>query len=255
MQRAKKVIQSTFRRIGFDVSRIKDTKDESSFPPDFDAATQELCESVRPFTMTSPERVFALREAIKHVVRHKIHGDIVECGVWKGGSMMVAAKTLQALGDTGRHLYLFDTFDGMPAPSEQDVSLQNESAADLMAKLDKQSSLVWAYSALEEVKRNLLSTHYPESRMFFIKGKVEETIPQNAPPQIALLRLDTDWYESTYHEMVHLYPRLSPGGVLIIDDYGHWMGARKAVDQYIEENSLRLLLTRIDYTARICVKN
>ena len=255
MQPVKKAIQKTFRRIGIDVSRVKSAKDEPPFPPDFDAATQELCQSVQPFTMTSPERIFALREAINHVVRHKIHGDIVECGVWKGGSMMVAARTLQDLGETSRHLYLFDTFEGMPAPGEQDVSLENESASELMSRADKQSSSIWAFGALEEVKRNLLSTGYPASQVSFVKGKVEETIPQNAPPQIAVLRLDTDWYESTYHEMVHLYPRLSSGGVLIIDDYGHWKGARKAVDQYIEENNLRLLLSRIDYTGRICVKN
>jgi hypothetical protein len=90
--------------------------------------------------------------------------------------------------------------------------------------------------------------------MFFIKGKVEETIPEQAPAQIALLRLDTDWYESTYHELVHLYPRLSPGGILIIDDYGHWAGARKAVDEYFAEHRLNLFLHRIDYTGRICIK-
>ncbi len=115
--------------------------------------------------------------------------------------------------------------------------------------------MVWAYSALEEVKHNLLSTGYPAERISFIKGKVEETIPLNAPPQIALLRLDTDWYESTYHELVHLFPRLSSGGILIIDDYGHWKGARKAVDKYFSENKLDLLLHRIDYSGRICVKH
>jgi len=124
-----------------------------------------------------------------------------------------------------------------------------------MSKSAKESGVVWAYGALEEVKRNLLSTGYPAERIFFVKGKVEETIPMSAPAQIALLRLDTDWYESTYHELVHLYPRLSSGGVLIIDDYGHWKGARRAVDAYISEQKLRLLLNRIDYTGRICVKS
>jgi O-methyltransferase len=255
MHLGKRVISGTFRRIGFEVRRIKDKKDEPPLPPDFDKETQALCQFVRPFTMTSPERLFALREGIKHLVRHRVQGDIVECGVWKGGSMMAAARTLLELGATSRNLYLFDTFEGMPSPGVQDVDLENEPAADLMSQSDKQSSLVWAYSALEEVKRNLLSTGYPESRVFFVKGKVEETIPQNAPSQIALLRLDTDWYESTYHELVHLYPRLSPGGVLIIDDYGHWKGAKKAVDEYFEEHKLQLLLNRIDYTGRICVKH
>lgn len=255
MQLAKKVIRGTLRRIGLDIARLKDPRDGPLFPADFDGPTQDLCRSVRPFTMTSPERLFALREGIKYVVRHKVPGDIVECGVWKGGSMMAVARTLQGLGDTNRNLYLFDTFEGMPAPGEQDVSLNDEPAEELLSKSDKKSSAVWAYSTLEEVNLNLLSTGYPENRLSFIKGRVEETIPENAPSQIALLRLDTDWYESTYHELVHLYPRLSPGGVLIIDDYGHWKGARRAVDQYFEENNLPLLLNRIDYTGRTCVKN
>jgi len=89
--------------------------------------------------------------------------------------------------------------------------------------------------------------------MHFIKGRVEETIPNAAPEQIALLRLDTDWYESTRHELIHLFPRLTHGGVLIIDDYGYWQGARKAVDEYIEENKLSILLARIDSTARMAV--
>lgn len=92
------------------------------------------------------------------------------------------------------------------------------------------------------------------SNCFFVKGKVEDTVPEKAPDRISLLRLDTDWYESTYHGLLHLYPRLSVGGVLIIDDYGHWAGAKKAVDQYLNENHLKLLLNRIDDTGRIGVK-
>ncbi len=111
-----------------------------------------------------------------------------------------------------------------------------------------------AYSALDEVKRNLQTIGYPEERISFIKGKVEDTIPKHAPIRIALLRLDTDWYESVYHSLVQLYPLLSPGGILIIDDYGDWAGARKAVDQYFAEHNLHPLLHRIDSTGRICVK-
>jgi hypothetical protein len=92
------------------------------------------------------------------------------------------------------------------------------------------------------------------SHVRLVKGKVEDTVPKNAPEKIALLRLDTDWYESTRHELVHLFPRLLPGGVLIIDDYGHWQGARKAVDEYIAGNQVKILLNRVDYTGRIGVK-
>ena len=112
----------------------------------------------------------------------------------------------------------------------------------------------WSFSPIEETRRNVLSTGYSPDRVHFVKGPVEQTIPANAPETIALLRLDTDFYESTRHELIHLFPRLVPGGVLIIDDYGHWEGARQAVDEYFKENKIRMLLNRVDYTGRIGVK-
>ena len=109
-------------------------------------------------------------------------------------------------------------------------------------------------AGFDEVRRNLASTGYPSDRLHFIRGRVEDTIPASAPESIALLRLDTDWYESTRHELTHLYPRLVRGGVLIIDDYGHWQGARQATDEYFSVLGSPVLLHRIDYTGRIAVK-
>jgi O-methyltransferase len=251
VESVKRAVRSVFRSVGLDVRRIA----EQQFPPDFDAETRDICKLVSPFTMTSPERIFALRQSVQYLVQNNIQGDFVECGVWRGGSMMAVARTLQGLGVTEKNLYLFDTFDGMSAPTQDDVAFNGESAIELLAQSAQKANPVRAYSALDEVKRNLLSTGYPAERMFFIEGKVEDTIPAQMPERIALLRLDTDWFESTYHELLHLYPRLSPGGVLIIDDYGHWAGARKAVDRYFAEHNLIPLLHRIDYTGRICVKN
>jgi predicted O-methyltransferase YrrM len=170
--------------------------------------------------------------------------------------MMVVAQTLQESSIRDVNLHLFDTFEGMPEPTQFDTSLEGISAAKLLAesKAAKEANGVWAYSALDEVKRNLHTSGYPHERISFIKGKVEDTIPKFAPTRIALLRLDTDWYMSVYHSLVHLYPLLSPGGILIIDDYGAWAGSRKAVDQYFSEHNLHPLLHRIDDTGRICVK-
>lgn len=172
---------------------------------------------------------------------------------------MAAALTLLRCGEKQRKLRLFDTFEGMPAPTENDQTKYMSSqgiisAAELLASDPSQSGVVWARSPLEEVRHNLSSIGYPSHQIEFVKGRVEETLPTPAISQIALLRLDTDWYESTRHELVHLYPRLERRGVLIIDDYGHWEGARKAVDEYIAANSLPLLLNRIDYTGRIAIK-
>ena len=224
-----------------------------AMPPDIDAAARGVIEAVAPYTMTSPERILALRDAVQHVCRHAIEGDIVECGVWRGGSMMAAALTLAGLGEH-RRLHLFDTFEGMPPPGAEDRDIGGAAAEDLLAEEDRETGSTWAFGPLADVQHNLFSTGYPRDLIQFVRGRVEETIPCHAPEQIAVLRLDTDWYESTRHELVHLFPRLAVGGVLIIDDYGHWKGARKAVDEYIAATGARLLLSRIDYTGRMAVK-
>lgn len=248
---AKHVAHRALQLTGYDFVPIGATPE---FPPDFDIATMELSRVVRPFTMTSPERLFALRQSVQYVVRHNIAGAIVECGVWKGGSMMAVALTLLESDISDRHLYLFDTFEGMTPPTEADVTFRGEVASELLANACAQAN-VWACATFAEVKSNLTATGYPADHLHLIRGRVEETVPEFAPHCIALLRLDTDWYESTYHEMVHLWPRLNAGGVLIIDDYGHWAGARKAVDQYFAEHNAPILLNRVDYTGRLCVKN
>jgi hypothetical protein len=194
-------------------------------------------------------------EAARYIEKNSIPGAIVECGVWRGGSMMAVARTLLAIKGAERELFLFDTFDGMSVPDENDISLIGERASELGEQHAKsEADLFWCYAPLDAVKQAILSTGYPKERIRFVKGRVEETLPREAPEKIALLRLDTDWYESTRHELETLYPRLVRGGVLILDDYGHWQGARKAVDEYIEKNNLTLFLSRTDYTGRVAIK-
>jgi len=248
----KKWLGRQFQRFGYDVVKRNKIK---SLPPDFDPIHRDIYEKIKNNTMTSPERIYSLLEAVRYVETNQIPGAIVECGVWKGGSMMAVAEMLSRLGMTTRELYLYDTFEGMSEPDERDKTYSGESASDLLEKdADKEQNLVWAYSTLETVQEGMQSTRYPQEKVHYIKGKVEDTIPSTVPPQIALLRLDTDWYESTRHELIHLFPRLSRTGVLILDDYGHWAGARKAVDEYFAEHKQPLLLNRIDETGRIAVK-
>lgn len=161
------------------------------------------------------------------------------------------ALTLKKLNILDRDLYLYDTFEGMSEPSEADKDLQGNAAKQLLETSSKDAG-VWAYSTLDEVKENMARTGYPMERIHFVKGKVEDTIPGIIPEQIALLRLDTDWYESTRHELVHLYPRLAKTGALIIDDFGHWQGAKKAVLEYFDDQPV--LMNRIDYTGRLIQK-
>jgi hypothetical protein len=215
-----------------------------------------MIEYARPYTMTSPERIAHLMATIQYIHENHIGGAIVECGVWRGGSMMIVARLLKELGDCTRDLFLFDTFEGMPPPSDKDRAISGSLAAQILkAEPKTRENLFWAYAPLEEVEANMLSVGYPSDKIHLVKGKVEDTIPGAAPGQIALLRLDTDWYESTLHELKHLYARLAPQGVLIVDDYGCWQGARQAVDEFFTQQPFKPLLNRIDMTARSAIKN
>jgi hypothetical protein len=203
--------------------------------------------------MTSVERIATLIDAVGHISTNRIEGAIVECGVWRGGSTMAALLALMDLADTNREIFLYDTFEGMSEPTEQDDNMDGISAAQQLAAAEKGTG-IWCYASLEDVKENVMSLGYPASRIHFVRGKVEETIPATLPESIALLRLDTDWYESTKHELTHLFPLLHPKGVLIVDDYGHWKGARKAVDEYFSENRKDFYFHRIDYSGRLVVR-
>ena len=156
-----------------------------------------------------------------------------------------------------RKVILYDTYEGMSQPTEQDKNIVGQPASSLLqqSSIEIQDS-IWCYSGFEEVKQNLsLSGLLPEC-IIMIKGKVEDTIPTQLPTKsISLLRLDTDWYESTKHELNYLYPLLNKSGVLIIDDYGHWEGCRKAVDEYVLTHNLSILFNRIDNTGRLAIKN
>ena len=221
-------------------------------PQDYDDAAKATIRAVRPRTMTAPEKLNALILATRYVARHDIPGDIVECGVWRGGSMQAAARTLIEAGDTDRHLHLYDTFEGMPPPTDRDRRHDGRSAADLLATHGRDAG-VWAVATLDDVREGLRETGYPQDNIHYHPGRVEDTVPAVMPDRISILRLDTDWYESTWHELRHLYSRLSPGGVLLIDDYGWWDGARQAVDEWLAETGTPLLLLRMA-SGRIAVK-
>ena len=233
--------------------------------PDPDALTispedRAILDRVLPFTMTGPARVQALIDAVRYCVRREIAGDFAECGVWRGGSVLAMILTLQELGIADRHIHLFDTFEGMTAPTEHDVSPLDPPASETWQQAQETGERAWdsLFSPevfnFEDVRRTILQTGYPQEHVHFVKGPVEETLPAHAPEELALLRLDTDWYESTKAEMNHLYPQLVTGGVLIVDDYGHWEGARRAVEEHFDAHGGALLLNRIDYTGRIGVK-
>ena len=238
--------------------KIKEEVVAQQIPVDMkEAAFEKLYNLCKPFTMTSTERMYSLYKAVNYILENNIPGDFVECGVWKGGSALLIAQMLSDKNIVDRKVILYDTYEGMSEPTEQDKNIVGRPATSLLqeSSIDIQDS-IWCYSSFEEVKHNLsLSGLLPEC-IIMIKGKVEDTIPTQLPTKsISLLRLDTDWYESTKHELNYLYPLLNKNGVLIIDDYGHWEGCRKAVDEYVLTHNLSILFNRIDNTGRLAIKN
>jgi hypothetical protein len=243
----KAALQRFLNQMGFQVVRSR-----TSFSPE----ELDIMRKVQGYTSSSSERIAGLLNAVKYIVANKLEGAFVECGVWRGGCMMAAIYALQRLGETTREFYLYDTFEGMTEPTERDVMFDGQKASDVLRRFEKKEGPgnYWCVAGLEDVQRNMRGTGYPEKRIHLIKGPVEKTLPAQAPGRIALLRLDTDWYESTRHELVHLFPRLCDHGVLIIDDYGHWRGAQQAVDEFFAAQKFRPLLNRLDYTGRLLIK-
>jgi O-methyltransferase len=256
---ANRLIDTAMRRI-----RGRFTSAPEAAGPDWtgiDAADRTIVERALPYTMTSVARLDSVVQSVRHCVRRDVPGAFAECGVWRGGSVLAMILTLQELGAPPRDIHLYDTFEGMTEPTELDTSAVDRPALEIWNEARADGKRAWPEMFGPEVfdehsvRDTLLATGYPEERIHIVKGRVEDTLPAQAPDALALLRLDTDWYESTRHELHELYPRLADGGVLIIDDYGHWEGARRAVDEYFAEHAPPLLLNRIDYTGRVAVKH
>lgn len=243
----KAFVKRLFGALGYDIvprrwGEVPEYKDKG-----FDEAFMALYEECKSHTMTSAEKMFALYRGVRYLDANSIAGAIVECGVASGGSMMMAALASTANAGAERDIWLYDTFAGMPKPSDRDINYRGDRACRQWEACQSGDHNEWCYASFETVRENMARTRYPVDKLHFVRGMVEETVPTEVPDKIALLRLDTDWYTSTKHELVHLYPRLCEGGVLIIDDYGHWEGCRDATDEFLSElNEPVPLLHRID---------
>ncbi len=220
-------------------------------PPDFDEEAVDIVREVQPYTLTSPARVVALRDAVEYITQAAIPGAIVECGVYRGGSMLAIVSALVNRGQLDRDLFLFDTFTEMPPATDRDADVYGRSGKFWADAANAHPD--WSYPTTSGVQDLMVSAGYPRGHVHVVQGLVEDTVPDAAPGEIALLRLDTDWYESTKHEMEHLFPRVADGGVVIIDDYGYFVGAKDAVDEYFASQGATVLLHRIDDTARALI--
>jgi len=204
---------------------------------------------VKPWTMVQEPEVKFVYDWILQLSANGIEGDIVECGVWKGGATM--AMMFAALRSSKiRDFWLFDTFQGLPEPSEKDDAKAKrvwQEVQNGVAYSRQRAGLVedgkWNYGPKAIVKNNIINTQYPWANVHLVEGKVENTLQAtNLPEKIALLRLDTDWYDSTKIELEKLWDRLVPGGILFIDDYCAWGGSRRATDEFFNQRGLKRIL-------------
>lgn len=221
--------------------------------PELNAADEAMLARVRSLSMTDRVAQWEFIRAIRNVVARGVPGDIAECGVWRGGNLALAGMLRDDLG-FARQIWAYDTFAGMTKPAPVDrKALSDTDPGAVHAALDRGSHNEWCYASIEQVVANFSTLASGELRT--VQGPVEETLrhPDNLPEQIAVLRLDTDFYDSTKAELEALFPRLSPGGVLIIDDYGEWEGCRKAVDEYFAGKPV--WLQRVTHTVRMMIKS
>ena len=254
----KKLINRVLSKFGYKIENVRKNSVNNSFPVELNNAECEIIDYVmnNKLTMVSYERLWTTVMTCKYVLDNEIDGDFVECGVWRGGNAIAAAEIFK-LYKSDKKVWLFDTFKGMSPPTDDDVGILDKKPAKYKYNsLKNETHNKWCYASLEDVRKNFASRNLT-SNVFFIQGDVSQTLNGIATEQldkISVLRLDTDWYESTKKEIEVLYPKLTFGGCLIIDDYGHWSGSKKAIDEYFNKYKKRPFLQYIDYTGRVGVK-
>lgn len=200
-----------------------------------------------PLSLLSHERLQNNINAITAIEKNRIEGDVVEIGVWKGGSMLAMIKAYECLKTTPRSFYLYDTFEGMTPEGPYDIDSQGHTATSLIS-----SPGIKCIAHLDEVKRNIQTNcSLPDTQIHYQVGDIMKNTL--VPERIACLRLDTDWYESTRHELETFYPKVVSGGWVIIDDYGHWLGCRRAVDEFLAAHP-DINLIPVDYTGVYFIK-
>lgn len=255
MQTVKKAVKAAFRAAGIEVRR---PATPPGLPVEFGTAEREIFAYIRAqgLSMVSDEHLFATILACRHVIEQKIPGDFVECGVYKGGNALIAAALFKAYG-VRRKVWLFDTFLGMTEPTALDKeSTTGVAAIEEYSQKDRGDHNDWVFCPIDQVQAHFDAAGLLSDQIVFVQGDVLQTLGngEHLPDQVSVLRLDTDWYESTRIELEVLYPRLSVGGVLLIDDYGHFSGAQQATDEYFARGTPRPLLNYTDYTGRVGVK-
>ena len=227
--RIKAAVVRALRRRGVALVRTR--------PYDAELRRQGLDWPLFGYTMTGRVRLDTLERCIEDILERGVPGDIVETGVWRGGSMILARAILKVRGSEDRKIWCADSFEGMPVPTESDAG---------KSKDEDFSDRDYLAVSLDQVKANFARFGLLDDRLVFLKGWFSDTLPKAPIERIALLRLDGDLYESTMDALVPLYDKISVGGYVIVDDYHSWPGCRKAVDEFRAIHDIGAPLVAID---------
>ena len=201
---------------------------------------RKIIRRVQPFTLVNKIRMDSLWELAHRVEVNQIPGDVVECGVYNGGTAAILAH-FATTSPLNRTVWLFDSFEGMPKVSADD----GNDAAKYVGQV---------VGSIEKVRYILNKVQADANRVKIVKGHFHETFQTIRIPRIAFLNIDADWYVSVKLCLERFYDAVVPGGIISIDDYGHWSGCKQAVDEFFKVRNLNYTLNKVDYTARWLIK-
>lgn len=253
-----KITKSILKKFNFKIIKIE-KQNLSYLYPEYSKKELKIITNAKLYTMTSYQNLNFLIRSFQHVINNNLEGDFVECGVWQGGNVILLKNLMTEYKIMRKQIYAYDTFEGMTKPTaiDKDIRFKQEKASDLMKKNLKSLNThnIHCYYPIDKVRKNILNNCKDIKNIKLIKGDVLKTllVKDNIPNKISILRLDTDWYKSTKIELEILFPKLVKNGVLIIDDYGDFLGCKKAVDEYFKNKKFNIF--KIDSGARMLIKS
>tara|TARA_B100000131_G_scaffold219414_1_gene210939 strand:- start:76 stop:861 length:786 start_codon:yes stop_codon:yes gene_type:complete len=247
----KKTVRGIFNFLGLEIRRKNSWYEKyRDSVVEIDKNLEKILERSENYINASLPNRWGIIQSLQHVKRNRIKGDIVETGVFHGGGIIFLNDILNYL-KLKKTIWGYDTFEGIPSINLKKDRILGSKKNKQVEKKDNMDKNI--YPTLVTVKNNLKKNNV-KNQINLIEGDTKKTlkIKKHLPKKISFLRLDTDFYESTLNELETLYPKISKNGILMIDDYGHHVGCRKAVDEYFRNK--KIWLHRIDYTARLIIK-
>ncbi len=247
----KKIINYFFNIFGLEVRRKNNWYDKHrDSVVELDKKYKKILKESEKYINTSLPSQWSIIQSLEYIKKNKIKGDIIETGTFHGGGLILINNVLKAI-KLKKNIWGYDTFKGIPNINLKHDAILGDKKINLNKKKIKNYDLI--YPSLKNVRFNLKKNGFKKLPNLIV-GDTRKTLKKkiNLPKKISLIRLDTDFYESTLNELKILFPLLSKKGILIIDDYGHHKGSKKAVDDYFKNKNV--WLHRIDYTVRLIIK-